>query len=227
MRKPLFVVIAFALMSGTAIVTNTGTGVASTAPTTTTTVVTPSAPSARAKSSCGGVVLTWKAPRRSAAGPVTGYQVYRGGWRAETYLTTTTTTTTAPPTTTTTTAPPTTTTTTAPPTTTTTTAPPTTTTTVPPTTTHFSTLPPGSPLPSDAQCAAQIHAVATGVAEPRPDNYTANHTVPPAGSFSSRPMNSYYGYDNRAVDFQNRIDGNFAGTTDQIIQWAACKWGWD
>ena len=25
----------------------------------------------------------------------------------------------------------------------------------------------------------------------------------------------------------NRVDGDFAGTTDQIIQWAACKWGID
>jgi autotransporter family porin len=23
------------------------------------------------------------------------------------------------------------------------------------------------------------------------------------------------------------VDGNFAGTTDEIIQWAACKWGFD
>ena len=27
--------------------------------------------------------------------------------------------------------------------------------------------------------------------------------------------------------FTARVDGNFAGTTDEIIQWAACKWGVD
>ena len=25
----------------------------------------------------------------------------------------------------------------------------------------------------------------------------------------------------------DRVDGDFAGTTDEIIQWAACKWGID
>jgi autotransporter family porin len=25
----------------------------------------------------------------------------------------------------------------------------------------------------------------------------------------------------------NRVDGDFAGTTDELIQWAACKWGID
>jgi autotransporter family porin len=27
--------------------------------------------------------------------------------------------------------------------------------------------------------------------------------------------------------FQNRVDGKFTGTTDEIIQWGACKWGFD
>jgi hypothetical protein len=27
--------------------------------------------------------------------------------------------------------------------------------------------------------------------------------------------------------FAGRVDGNFVGTTDEIIQWAACKWGVD
>ena len=25
----------------------------------------------------------------------------------------------------------------------------------------------------------------------------------------------------------DRVTGNFTGTTDEIIQWAACKWGFD
>ena len=25
----------------------------------------------------------------------------------------------------------------------------------------------------------------------------------------------------------NRVDGNFTGTTDEILQWGACKWGFD
>jgi hypothetical protein len=35
------------------------------------------------------------------------------------------------------------------------------------------------------------------------------------------------GDDNRADLLRRRIDGNFAGTTDEIIQWGACKWGFD
>ena len=69
--------------------------------------------------------------------------------------------------------------------------------------------------------------MATATAEPRPDNTTANHTVPTPGSYTLRPMNSYYGYDDRALALEARVDGNFTGSTDQIIQWAACKWGWD
>ena len=54
--------------------------------------------------------------------------------------------------------------------------------------------------------------------EPRPGNYAANHTVPSATQLaewragSSMP-NSYL------------VDGRFKGTTDEIIQWAAYKWG--
>lgn len=126
-------------------------------------------------------------------------------------------TTTAPPTTTTaptTTAPattttvvPTTTTTAAP---TTTTAAPTTTTTAVPTTTvpadYFVTLPPGSDLPSGDWCATQVRPAA----ETRTPNATANQT---RGTTS----NGRY----------PRVDGDFVGTTDEIIQWAACKWGID
>jgi hypothetical protein len=27
--------------------------------------------------------------------------------------------------------------------------------------------------------------------------------------------------------YQSRVTGNFTGTTDELIQWAACKWGFD
>ena len=39
----------------------------------------------------------------------------------------------------------------------------------------FTTLPPGSVLPSEKDCAARIHR---STWEPRPDNTTANHSVP-------------------------------------------------
>jgi hypothetical protein len=108
-------------------------------------------------------------------------------------------------TTTTTRAPATTTTTRAPATTTTTRAPATTTTTVAPTG-HFVTLPPGSTLPTDAQCAARVRPAP----EVRPRNTAANFSTF-SGTSASQP----------------RATGSYHGTTDQIIQWTACKWGID
>jgi len=84
-----------------------------------------------------------------------------------------------------------------------------------------------SSLPSDAQCAAQVHH---STWEPRPENYQQNHTKPAPGamaaSFSSRPRNQGGGY-NSLWDtwLLRRVDGQFTGTTDGIMQWAACKWG--
>ena len=106
---------------------------------------------------------------------------------------------TAPPTT----APPAT---TAPPTT----APPT---TAPPTTAppsgRFQTLPVGAALPGDAECAARVR----DAAEIRPANASYNQTT------GSRHPD--------ATGLFTRVTGNFTGTTDEIIQWASCKWGFD
>ncbi len=68
----------------------------------------------------------------------------------------------------------------------------------------FELLPVGATLPSDADCAARVRR---GGSEVRAKNNTANHTV--------GAVNSTY----------PRSTGNFTGTTDEIIQWAACKWG--
>src|SRR5205809_8108523 len=81
---------------------------------------------------------------------------------------------------------------------------------------YFQLLPPGSALPSDAECAARVHRSPW---EPRADNYAANHasvtnTLSSFSQFSST-WNSQY---------RSRVTGNFKGTTDEIIQWAACKW---
>lgn len=77
-----------------------------------------------------------------------------------------------------------------------------------PRTAHFSTLPPGATLPSDEQCAAQVR----DVAEIRADNDTPNHTKGTPGA---------------ATGIYQRVTGNFTGTTDELIQWASCKWGFD
>ena len=85
---------------------------------------------------------------------------------------------------------------------------------------YFSLEPPGSAFPSERTCAQEVHR---STWEPRPGNTTANHTKPrhpgALGHFSqwSKKWNNTY---------KPRITGNFEGTTDEIIQWAACKWGW-
>jgi len=65
-------------------------------------------------------------------------------------------------------------------------------------------IPVGGALPSDATCAGRV----VPTAENRPTNVSFNNT--------------------RGVGANNenhRVNGNFVGTTDEILQWAACKWG--
>lgn len=90
----------------------------------------------------------------------------------------------------------------------------------PPTAQRFETLPPGSSLPDGEECAERVRRSDW---EPRPENREANQTVPDDVS-----LPDWEGYDRRANDqLLPRIDGNFTGTTDEIIQWGACKWGFD
>lgn len=87
------------------------------------------------------------------------------------------------------------------------------------------TLPPGSALPSESACAASI---ATSSFEPRPDNYAANHRVPTAAQIANlQPWNASIGMDDKSDSLRRQITGNFTGTTDEILQWVACKWGID
>ena len=83
---------------------------------------------------------------------------------------------------------------------------------------HFGTLPPGSDLPSEAECAQRV---ARNAWEPRPSNAPANTTVPP-GPVASRSWGSP-----QADALKARVTGGFTGTTDEILQWASCKWGFD
>jgi len=84
----------------------------------------------------------------------------------------------------------------------------------------FATLPPGAALPSDAECARDA---GTDPWEPRPENRTANQSNAWAQGFRLR--GSYLA--SIAPGYEERVTGNFTGTTDQIIRWAACKWGFD
>jgi hypothetical protein len=100
----------------------------------------------------------------------------------------------------------------------------------PPLTGYFpALLPPGNvtTLPTGTHCAEAVHRSSW---EPRPDNYKRNHVlVDPAAvhkAFSIRPRSGSRTYDPRWDSWLlQRVDGQFTGTTDEIIQWAACKWG--
>jgi hypothetical protein len=63
-------------------------------------------------------------------------------------------------------------------------------------------------LPTDANCASRVRRVA----EVRPANAGFNATK---GSQSG------------GTGIYARVTGNFTGTTDELIQWASCKWGFD
>lgn len=82
----------------------------------------------------------------------------------------------------------------------------------------FRTLPPGSRLPSAADCAA---AVKRSAWEPRPQNAAANQTKGRSGAKIDGADASFN------ARYASRVDGDFVGTTDEIIQWGACKWGFD
>jgi hypothetical protein len=95
---------------------------------------------------------------------------------------------------------------------------------------YFDLLPLGSwsSLPSGRLCKERVHR---STWEPRPQNAAPNHTVPAAtavaASFSARHRSMGAGTYAKRWDswLLPRVKGNFTGTTDEIFQWAACKWG--
>jgi hypothetical protein len=84
----------------------------------------------------------------------------------------------------------------------------------------FGTRPPGAALPSGAQCARWVRA------RPTPENKGANLAF-------NRTTGQHVGSDffpagdTPQADqlLAPRIDGDFTGTTSEILRWAACKWG--
>ncbi len=87
---------------------------------------------------------------------------------------------------------------------------------------YFTTLPPGSPLPSDAECAEMI--------KPRVENKASNliYNATPGSQTLATNFFDPYSTDPRANSvIAARVTGNYTGTTDEILQWVACKWGID
>jgi autotransporter family porin len=89
----------------------------------------------------------------------------------------------------------------------------------------FTRIPAGRELPDEATCAARIRQ---GGPEPRPDNVTFNQTIPPVDQVAMlTAFGGGRGYDSAAVPLGKRVSGNFTGTTDEILRWGACKWGFN
>jgi hypothetical protein len=85
---------------------------------------------------------------------------------------------------------------------------------------YFKTHAPLQPLPSGKVCAQKLHK---STWEPRPENKAANHKVVPKKAIHL-PKNT--GFDTKwNQQYKSRVTGNYKGTTDEIIQWASCKWG--
>lgn len=82
----------------------------------------------------------------------------------------------------------------------------------------FKLLKPGSKLPSGAECARRVRRHPW---EPVLSNYEANHTV------GHKIKNARLGLTKAGRKMLQRVDGNFTGTTDEILRWASCKWGVD
>jgi hypothetical protein len=94
---------------------------------------------------------------------------------------------------------------------------------------YFRTLPARSwsTLPDDSSCAQRV---SRSLWEPRPDNDGPNHRTPDPdavhAAFAARPRVTAGAYDPRWDRWLlPRVTGDHVGTTDQNIQWAACKWG--
>jgi autotransporter family porin len=86
---------------------------------------------------------------------------------------------------------------------------------------HFGTLAPSATLPSGDQCATWVRA--TTYKENKGANAAANKTT---GHHVGSDF--FSGDDARAnTVIAPRVDGQFTGTTHQILRWAACKWGID
>ncbi len=85
----------------------------------------------------------------------------------------------------------------------------------------FTLLPPGSSLPSDATCAAAVRA--------KPENKRMNATYNATKGNQGIPASFFPTSDDPKAGtyIAPRVTGNFTGTTDEILQWTACKWGFD
>ena len=84
---------------------------------------------------------------------------------------------------------------------------------------QFGTLPPGAKLPSGMQCARWVRG------SPSPENRPANKTFNDTAGQHVGPGFFPVGDSPQVQALAARISGAFTGTTEEILRWAACKWG--
>ncbi|HJU28392.1 MAG TPA: Ig-like domain-containing protein [Candidatus Binataceae bacterium] len=89
---------------------------------------------------------------------------------------------------------------------------------------YYSTLPPHANLPSASECAGAV--LAQPSSEAIAQNAGFNQTTPTSSELAGFHQQPLWNDEAPASDFNN-VDGDFVGTTDQIIRWASCKWGLD
>jgi len=89
---------------------------------------------------------------------------------------------------------------------------------------YYSLQPNGSTLPSDSTCAS---GVAGDTFEPRPGNAVFNAAMPSASDLTTYKSEASGGEGGAPGSYLMRADGQFTGTTDAILKWASCKWGFD
>jgi|CZKW01.1.fsa_nt_gi hypothetical protein len=85
--------------------------------------------------------------------------------------------------------------------------------------TYFRTLPPSAKLPSGAQCARWVRT------SPSPEIKSVNKIY--NRSTGEHVDSGFLGAGTQNAKLARRIDGDFTGTTEEILRWAACKWGID
>jgi hypothetical protein len=86
---------------------------------------------------------------------------------------------------------------------------------------YFHTLPPGAKLPSGAECARWVRASPNRESKSTnalPNRTVGHHVMPSFFSPSDSP---------EVAKLAPLISGGFTGTTQEILQWTACKWGID
>lgn len=81
------------------------------------------------------------------------------------------------------------------------------------------TRPVGSPPLSDAEAAARVRRSSF---EARPGNARSNRTMPTPVQLVLWNLSR-----DQSFKYKTRVTGHFTGTTDEIIQWASHKWGFD